>query len=432
MLKLMQGQMILQGIPFTAFDLEGSTHDQNVRLIASAYSPEEAAERFVIIDFTDRRTIVPLNFLAPDPFYEPYTIVQHMVGVMEGCWPSAFEVGARMKGILETAFSLLASHRLSIGEFKYLLRDKDLCKVLSDRSESELGHEFYDHYRALPGYIFDNWVESSANKVQPLAFSPFLGPALRAASCLNFAEHMDAGRTILIRLNEEHLGHHLRLIGALLLAKIELDLAKRAEHPPLHLAILDEAQEYLGSSIDRLLSRRQKRGCGIVLAHQATTQIDETVFASMLTNMRTRFCFAVGDMGQARLLAKELFPITGGWRKNDEDIDPATRYWTTTEEVEAFARELQRQQIGEAVMHSMMDGRTSWIRVARAPGPLDVPQEKIDAVLASCRARFGTVDDAKREERRKQQYLAGLIEEAKKAAHARALAAANRRRRRAS
>lgn len=65
---------------------------------------------------------------------------------------------------------------------------------------------------------------------------------------------------------------------------------------------LDEFQNFITPSIERILSRARKYALGITLVHQELGQIQDTsLLNSVLSNPKTRICFRLGDNDAKRL-----------------------------------------------------------------------------------------------------------------------------------
>lgn len=130
---------------------------------------------------------------------------------------------------------------------------------------------------------------------------------------LNIRRCMDEGRVLLFNLSDGILGEqNAQLLGQLVVAKMQLAAMSRAnaakeERRPFYLYV-DEFQSFCStaaSSYEKILSRARKYGLGLILAHQQTGQIGESVMREILGNVSTVVAFNVGA-SDARRLSREM------------------------------------------------------------------------------------------------------------------------------
>ena len=130
---------------------------------------------------------------------------------------------------------------------------------------------------------------------------------------LNIRRCMDEGRVLLFNLSDGILGEqNAQLLGQLVVAKVQLAAMSRAnaakeERRPFYLYV-DEFQSFCStaaSSYEKILSRARKYGLGLILAHQQTGQIGESVMREILGNVSTVVAFNV-SASDARRLAREM------------------------------------------------------------------------------------------------------------------------------
>lgn len=153
----------------------------------------------------------------------------------------------------------------------------------------------------------------------------FLRPAVvRRMLCgegpsLNVRKAMDEGKILLFNLSDGVLGEaNAELLGQLVVAKLQLAAMSRADTPavqrrPFYLYI-DEFQHFCGvagRSYETMLSRARKYGLGLVLAHQQTGQVPETLLKEILGNVSTIVAFSLGA-GDAKRIGREMIGEIGG------------------------------------------------------------------------------------------------------------------------
>lgn len=124
---------------------------------------------------------------------------------------------------------------------------------------------------------------------------------------VDVADCLNTNKIVLLKLSQGLIGEqNSYLLGSLFLAKFNQSaLARQSKgkdsRKPFML-YLDEFQNFITPSIERILSGARKYGLGITIAHQELAQIEDTkLLNSVLSNPKTRICFRLGDSDAKRL-----------------------------------------------------------------------------------------------------------------------------------
>lgn len=222
--------------------------------------------------------------------------------------------GPRMEEILrQTLYALTPYPGSTLLDFsRFLSRTDDGFRreVLSEVRDEQAEAFFVDTYPSFPKDAhlpvtnrLGKFVRSGP--VRQLLCAP--GPALSLRSV------MDEGLVLLVNLSDGILGtESASVIGQLVVAKFQLAAMSRANVPPVKrrpfTLYLDEFQAFTGSSArayEVLLSRARKYRLSLVLAHQQTGQLDQSLLKEILGNVSTVISFAVGA-ADSRKIGNEL------------------------------------------------------------------------------------------------------------------------------
>jgi hypothetical protein len=434
--KNLMSQCLALGVPFCSLDLEGSTQDHLIRLIVAdadrkypkvplgrRYEP--ACSRYAVFCPTDDSGVIPFNWLAPDASYSLFETAQYFIAALKRVWPEQFALGARMEDVFRSAFLVLGEQHLSVQEFDDLFLDPRFAETLAFHSKQP-ALKFWTVYRAqLAKTRFREWIESARNKVSEILSSPYLAPMFSTETCVDFSKLMDDGKTVLIRLEEDRLGDQLPLLATLLLARIELDSAKRQEGASTYITFLDEFQEYPSDCVHRIMSRRQKRGLGLCVFHQNRAQIDWKLLSAIMGNCGTRIAFSLGDYEDAEKMARQLFPLRGDRIKRQKaerlwGIVPVPTgepsYWSVGEELAHYANQIKSQRVGEAVACYADEGKTYWLRTPLSTPPPRVPAEHIAAFMeTNARINLVSIESCRDAYKRRREHIAEMEQERKEA-----------------
>ena len=244
--------------------------------------------------------------------------------------------------------------------------------LLGQVHDSESQHFWRETYLAYPKDAHLSLVNRLGRLLQPKIMRTVLcceGEPLKVRRC------MDEGKVLLFNLSDGLLGEqNAQLLGQLIVAKIQLAAMSRAsaaqrERRPFYLYI-DEFQSFCGasaSSYEKILSRARKYGLGLVLAHQQTGQISESMLREILGNVSTIIAFNVGATDARRIALELTGEIDGMPAPTKPDA-------------------LQGLRVGEAVCRI---GR-SVFSVTTLPGPTGGSARTRAEVVRRSRQAFGT------------------------------------------
>ncbi len=130
---------------------------------------------------------------------------------------------------------------------------------------------------------------------------------LAQKSGVDISECLRENKIVLLKLSQGLIGEqNSYLLGSLFLAKFnQAALARqsesRNERSP-YMLYLDEFQNFITPSIERILSGARKYALGITIVHQELGQVqDNSLLNSILSNPKTRICFRLGDNDAKRL-----------------------------------------------------------------------------------------------------------------------------------
>ncbi len=136
-----------------------------------------------------------------------------------------------------------------------------------------------------------------------------LNNRLRAMTChplrLNFGKLMGSNKIILISLGDERdtIDQEERyFLGAAILSRIDYAARQKTITKPPFMVYVDEAQEFVDTSLPRMLSQLRSFGVGLVLANQYFHQLFGDTFKAIEGNVSTLMAFEIGSDDAATML----------------------------------------------------------------------------------------------------------------------------------
>ena len=119
---------------------------------------------------------------------------------------------------------------------------------------------------------------------------------------------MDDGKWLLVNLSKGRLKSNSHLLGAFLVAKLQLSVLSRVDvgkekRRPFFLFV-DEFQNFISEDFETILSEARKYGLGLTLVHQNMDQLDRQLRAAILGNTLTQIFFRISNQDAATLAAE--------------------------------------------------------------------------------------------------------------------------------
>ncbi|MCC7537458.1 MAG: type IV secretion system DNA-binding domain-containing protein [Deltaproteobacteria bacterium] len=226
----------------------------------------------------------------------------------QGTW------GPRLEHIFRNALlALLEVPRATIADVPRLLLEERFRAMVVEKVTDPIVRHFW--LVELPSYgrMTAEIVAPVLNKVGAVLTNPMVRAVVgRSRSAFDVRQVMDDGRVLLARLAKGELGEDASaILGALLLARIQVAAYSRASSPPesrrqFHLYV-DEAGSFATTAFGEMLSEARKFGVGVVLACQYVGQLDERLRDAVLANVRTLVCFRLGAE-DAEVVGAEMEP----------------------------------------------------------------------------------------------------------------------------
>lgn len=283
-------------------------------------------ERVVLIDPTNQEYSVGFNPLEVTEGIRPYAQALEMLGVFKKLWGYW---GARMDELMRNTLVTLAESGLTLLEVQPLLTNDSFRAELAKKlSNAEARRYWQERFDPLSRAMKSQYSEPVLNKTQAFVADPTIRSIVgQRKSTVNLREIMDQGKILLVNLSKGTLKENALLLGALIVAKIQMAAMSRFDIPenqrrPWYLYV-DEFQNFATESFSEILSEARKYGLSLIMAHQNLHQLDGSLKASILANVATQLYFGV-SRSDAGKLASEM-SLSGKTRIQSELIQQSTR-----------------------------------------------------------------------------------------------------------
>jgi len=299
---------------FGVIDPHGDLVDSVKGWIAACEDVAMLRNQIVVIDPTSEEELVSFNPLERLPGISPAEQALELVAVFKKIWKEAW--GARMEDLLKNSLVTLIENNLTLLELPLLLVRDGFRERLLEKTTHPIAREYFsEHFNKVALRTRHEWIESTLNKVDAFLFDDRIRLILSSPrSSFNFRDIMDGQKILLVKLAKAHLKDNADLLGALLLAKLQMAASTRADLPleqrvPFFLYI-DEFQHFATDTFVEILSEARKYGLALIMAHQNLDQLSEDLKGSILGNTSIQVYFRISRQ-DAEVLAKEAFKTTG-------------------------------------------------------------------------------------------------------------------------
>jgi len=280
-------QLMHTGEPFLFLDYHGDATDHLVRLAANEPA---VAERLLIVDPSDPHQSPGVNPLELDRSDERTVFARssELAAILHQRWHvDAF--GPRTEELLRNTLFVLAACGQTLVEASLFLTSPPFRqRLLSQVANPDILDYWLTRYEPLSESMKATFREALLNKITSLLTDPccrhFLG---QTRSTVRFAEAIDAGQWILVRLPKGILREHAHTLGNLLFARLQFDILARASVPAAQRRLVtvfaDEVQNLAENDLATLLAEGRKFQVSLITGHQFWDQLPKELRGALLS-----------------------------------------------------------------------------------------------------------------------------------------------------
>jgi hypothetical protein len=321
-------QDIFEGRGVGVIDPHGDLIEDLKGLLAVGYASEGEAfadavsSKIILIDPTDPEYTVSFNPLEKLPGISSAEQANELVSSFKKIWADSW--GVRMEDLMRNSLIALCEAELTLVDLSTFLTNRNFREATLSKVTNRTAQEYFQRFNTLTDRSAIPWIEPIMNKMGAV----FADDRIRAMfsspkSTFNLRGAMDEGKVVLIRLDKGRLKDSANLLGALLVAKIQMAAFSRSDvepekRTPFYLYI-DEFQNFASDSFSGILSESRKYGLYVTMAHQNLSQISGELKSSIMSCTGFQICFRL-SREDASTLAKEAFMYTGSWEQGISEL----------------------------------------------------------------------------------------------------------------
>ncbi len=333
------------------------------------FIPPHRINDVVYINPSDTEYPIGFNILEVKNEEQKHLISAGLMGIFKKIWPDVWS--SRMEYILNnTLLALLDTPGTTLLGINRMLSDKAYRRKIVRQIHDPVVKAFWEvEFANYEDRYAKEAVAPIQNKIgQFLSASVIRNMVAQVKSTINIRELMDDQKIVIMNLSKGRIGEdNSRLLGAMLITKIQLAAMERVDTPENErkdfFLFVDEFQNFATPSFANILSEARKYRLSLIMAHQYVMQLDEIVANAVFGNVGTIVTFRVGG-ADAEVLVKEFTPTF-----TEEDIVNLPKF--------------------HVLMKLMIDGVASQPFSAATLGPVGAPTDSLEKVIRVSRERYG-------------------------------------------
>lgn len=251
----------------------------------------------VVLDLNNIKYPAPLSPLYRPKGFSEDVAIDMLMSVMAKIDPDMTfkEMSDTMHMIVLT---LAADPEANLLDVQRLLDDVAYRQRLIEKADDFTVTAFWDRYDAMS----DSKQREFTRPVLRRLNTFYRNKALRAIAChpnpLNLRQLVSEGKIILVSLAADEARmpvEQRQLLGAMLVAQVQMAVMSGAiKNPPFEL-VIDEAQHFVTTALDTMLSEARKHDMGILLSNQFSKQLTGNTLDAVEGNVATLISFEVGE-----------------------------------------------------------------------------------------------------------------------------------------
>lgn len=282
---------IEQGFGCAIFDPHGDICGDILKRI-----PENRKEDVIIIDPSDSDFPIGFNLLEAHTDAEKIVLSSDLVSAFKR---HATAWGDNMTAVLQNAVNtvLESTRGGTLIELKrFLIEERFRNEYLTSVEDPSLHYYWKNEYPMVR-----KGIAPLLTRIDTFLRPKLVRYMLAQKKGVDIADCLNNNKIVLLKLSQGLIGEqNSYLLGSLFLAKFNQAAlsrqSKSKEERTPYMLYLDEFQNFITPSIERILSGARKYGLGLTIAHQELGQIQDTsLLNSVLSNPKTRICFRLGD-----------------------------------------------------------------------------------------------------------------------------------------
>ncbi|MSU54347.1 MAG: DUF87 domain-containing protein [Candidatus Staskawiczbacteria bacterium] len=277
------------------------------------FIPKGRINDVIFLNPADLDFPIAFNVMEKVDFRYRHLVAGGLMAVFKKVWPDVWS--ARMEYILNnTILALLEYPDSTLLGVNRMLADPEYRKeVVANVTDPTVKAFWVNEFARYSQKYETEATAAIQNKVGQFMSNALIRNIIgQTKSTINMRQIMDDGKILILDLSKGRIGEdNSRLLGALLITKIQLAAMSRVDIPEAErkdfYLYVDEFQNFATESFASILSEARKYRLNLIVGHQYISQMDEIVRDAVFGNVGTLAVFRVGAE-DADFLEREFSP----------------------------------------------------------------------------------------------------------------------------
>lgn len=273
-------------------------HGDLIEALVSSAIPARREKDVVLFDVADKECVIGLNLLQAPTGVPRDVAADQALSVIHKLFADQWSE-TRMEDTLYALLNALIGFKGAtlLDVPRFLTDARFRSQVLEHVTDPVTLHFWRQEYDPLSERYQREIARPITNRVRKFYRSEQLRRIICQPQSLDFVSILDEKKTFLANLRGS-ISEESNTLGALLISKLQMAAMSRAgrllkEREPYYLYI-DEAQNFVTTSLPRLFSEAGKYGLSLTLANQYLEQLSGSTLEAVMGNVGTSIIFRVG------------------------------------------------------------------------------------------------------------------------------------------
>lgn len=271
-------------------------HGDLVRRILSSSIPLTREADVVLLDLANEEYSIPLN---PMRGLTGEVAVARVSSILSMLYDDLGAMPQTADALENALLTLQSEPEATLRDVNRLFLDEAYRQTVLEQTQDEVAQEFWlDDFGSQTAAQQKQIGSPVIRRIRAFYRNPYLRAIICHPDGLDVARLIREQKIILVSLaaNEEHLPQReQRLIGALLLARLQMAVMSGAASVHRFYCYIDEVQHFVTSSLDRVFSEARKFNLSLTVANQYLGQLTGKTLEAVMGNIGALVAFGCSD-----------------------------------------------------------------------------------------------------------------------------------------
>jgi len=285
-------------------------HGALVRDILRNSIPNERINDVVVLDIANDENPPPLNPLTVPEGVAPGNAAGRLLSVLDKIYGGLSNTPRISETLSSVLTTLLLDDTPTVRDVGRLFDDANYRSKLLGRLTDIPAEEFWYWFEKQSPGQQEQIAYPVVYRMRSFYGNPSLYPMMCHPNALDFTRLINQGKIILVSLHadEEKIPSSAReLLGAVLVSQLQMAAMRSVKDKQPFYLYVDEAQNFITTALNKMLSEVRKFGLYLILANQFLDQLKGPVLSAVLGNVGASIAFQVGP-DDARALSPYFKP----------------------------------------------------------------------------------------------------------------------------